>query len=239
MDKAETNKSSSSGKTSTGYVQSYDYGYDAQAGMVEVFTTAGKVNLRSGPGRKNGITNNVPKRGTSLGELLDSEVDASGNVWFKVRYKNRTGWITSDFAQAVPGAVVGSRSPQGNGKELSAYFMNDYAESVADLELRNETDTLALNDHMALGGGEYVDAIEVYGKDYTVFGVEVGMTANKAKSLLKSKGLYCSEDSSNLVVFVRPCTPDAISVSELGFDAYLELVINSKKCVEAINLYRY
>ena len=218
---------------------SYDYGYDAKPGMVEVFTTVGKVNLRSGPGRKNNITNNVPKRGTSLGELLDSEVDSSGNVWYKIRYKNRSGWITSDCAQAVPGAVVGSRSPQGNGKELSAYFMYNYEESVEDLGLRNETDTVALNDYVAISGGAYVDAVEVYGKGYTVFGVEVGMTAKKAKSLLKSKGLYCSEDSSNLVVFVRPCAPDAISVSELGFDAYLELVIDSDKCVEAINLYRY
>ena len=78
-------------------------GYEAEYGTVEVFTTSGKVNMRSGPGKGNKVVTQVEKRGTSLGQLLDAKADSKGVVWFKAKYKGKTGWITSDYAYAVAG----------------------------------------------------------------------------------------------------------------------------------------
>ena len=53
-------------------------------GQITIVSTSGKVNLRTGPGKKNNTADRVEKKNTNLGSLIEAQVDNSGTVWFKV-----------------------------------------------------------------------------------------------------------------------------------------------------------
>ena len=232
-------KTSSSSKKTTSY-ESYDY--TAQDGMIEVYTTAGKVNLRTGPGKKNGISNQVPKKNTSLGSMIEAEVDSTGNVWYRVRYKNKSGWITSDYARAVIGDVTNSddRHVGIDSVDLSDVCFSYISEAADHYGLDLDMGGEASNNEVSISGsGEFIECIEIFGKGYALYGIEVGDKLKSVENAMKKNGLYCASKSGGTYIYKRPCQPYSMSVNDEGFDSYVEVVLDESKCVESISWNAY
>ena len=232
-------KTSSSSKKTTSY-ESYDY--TAQDGMIEVYTTAGKVNLRTGPGKKNGTAGQVPKKNTSLGSMIEAEVDNTGNVWYKVRYKNKSGWITSDYARAVIGDVTNSddRHVGVDSVDLSDICFSYISEAAdhygLDLDMSGEASN---NEICVSGSGDFVESIEIFGKGYALYGIEIGEKLKTVENAMKKNGLYCASKAGGKYIYKRPIQLYSMCVNEDGFDSYVEVVLDESKCVESISWNAY
>ena len=66
---------------------------EAEYGTIEVFTTSGKVNMRSGPGTQYGYVTGV--REGQWYEILDSRTGNTGKVWYYICVDGDYGWISS------------------------------------------------------------------------------------------------------------------------------------------------
>jgi len=214
---------------------------EAKEGSVEVFTTAGKVNLRSGPGKDNKRVTQVDKRNTNLGELLDAKADKKGVVWFQIKHKKKTGWITSDYAKAVVGETDGSaRRIEGKETELTNLYLKsvDEAQDVLALEEDSRYDiyeTEVSNEAVLLCGNDYVEVIELTGEGYTIYGVEVGDKIKDAQKKFKKVNLVLDYDSADEYVYHIICSQDSLFIDEHGFDGTLTVVVSDGK-VESMRL---
>lgn len=65
---------------------------------VKYVETTGNVNIRKGPGLDYDTLGSV-SAGNFLEYLNETSVDGRGVTWFKVIYKNSTGWISSKYAK--------------------------------------------------------------------------------------------------------------------------------------------
>lgn len=229
-------KTSSSGKNTA----SYDY--VAQDGMIEIFSTSGKVNLRTGPGKKNSIASQVDKRNTKLGSLIDAQVDSTGTVWFKVRYKNKNVWITADYARAAIGDVTNAddRHVGVDSVDLSDICFSYTSEAAEHYGLDLDMSGEASNNSLRIGGtGEFVEYIELFGEGYALYGIEIGEKLKTVENAMKKNGLYCTSKSGGKYIYKRPIQPYSMCVNDEGFDSYIEVVLDSSKCVESISWNAY
>ena len=240
---APVTESASGKKTSSGTAASYSgNGYSAQAGRIEIYTTAGKVNLRSGPGKKNSIVNQVPKKNTNLGELIDAQADNAGTVWFKVRYQNKNSWITADYARAVIGDMSASddRHVGVDSADLTDVCFSFTSEAAAHYGLEMDMGGEAYDGAVVMGGsGEFVEYIQLTGEGYALYGIEIGDTLKSVENAMKRNGLYCASKSGNVYVYLRPCQPYSMRVTEDGFDSQVEVEFDSNKRVVLIGWYTY
>lgn len=208
---------------------------EAEYGTVEVFTTSAKVNLRSGAGSNNGRVTQVEKRNTCLGELLDAKADKKGVVWFKVKYKNKTGWITSDFSKAVVGELDGRiRRIEGKETELTNFYLRSVGEAVDTLELEEDYrydnyETEASNEAVFLCGDDYVQSIELTGEGYTVYGVKIGNKIKDAKAKFTKAKLVLADDGAEEIMYNVICSQNSLGIDEYGFDGKLTVVISDNK----------
>lgn len=208
---------------------------EADYGTVEVFTTSAKVNLRSGPSKDKGRVTQVEKRNTCLGELLDAQADSKGVVWFKVKYKNKTGWITSDYAKAIVGELDGrTRRIEGKETELTNFYLRSVGEAVDMLELDEDYrydsyETEVANEAVFLCGDDYVQSIELTGEGYTIYGVKVGDKIKDAKAKFKKARLVLDDDGTEEIVYNVICSHDSLSIDEYGFDGKLTVVVSDNK----------
>lgn len=219
-----------------------NYDYSAQEGMIEIFTTAGKVNLRKGPGKKNDIVNIVDKKNTSLGALIDAEVDSTGTVWYKVYYKNKSCWITSDYARAVIGDMIDSddRHVGVDSEDLTDVCFSYISEAAEHYGLEFDIAGEASDDSVLMGGSsDFIEYIELTGEGYALYGIEIGDKLKTVENSMKRNGLYCASKSSGRYVFKRPCQPYSLCVNDEGFDSYVEVMLDKNKCVESISWYAY
>jgi len=231
---AESTKKPSSSSKSTAKLE-------AEYGTVEVFTTSGKVNLRSGPSKDNKRVTQVDKRNTNLGELLDAEADKKGVVWFKVKYKGKNGWITSDYAKAIVGELDGrTRSIDGKETELTNLYLKSVDEALDVLTLEDDGrydiyETEVSNDAVLLCGNDYVEVIELTGEGYTIYGVKVGDKIKDAQKKFKKANLVLDYDSADEHVYHIICSQDSLFIDECGFDGTLTVVVADGK-VESMRL---
>lgn len=195
--------------------------YEIAPGDVAVSTSAGKVNLRSGPSTGKKRMDVVEKRGTYLGQLLESDVDQKGNVWFKVRYQDKLCWIMAEYAAcevdiADPTAL---RLPDATGTELSNYFLKSFGPVAEALELESSgaeeaAVTVWEREGVFVAGTCYAEEIHLSVKGYTVYGVKVGDKVSTARKTLKKKGLL--PDDGDDCHFRIPCVRDALAVDDAG-----------------------
>ena len=216
---------------------------EADEGMIEVFTTSGKVNIRSNAGTNNKRVVQVEKRNTSLGELLDAKADKEGVVWFKVKYKNKTGWVTSDYARAVVGEPDGrTRRAEDSGNDLSKYIFKS-AEPVADtLELAfTNTQEVEfpewINDSVYLSGDPYVEQIVLFDEGYSLYGVKTGQKISDALKTLQKKNLVPVAESADEYIYRVSVMPDALSADEAGFCGELSVITDADNKVYEVRFY--
>ena len=214
----------------------------AEAGVVEVFSTSGKVNMRSGPGKNNDRIQQVAKRNTNLGELLDAKADKTGVVWFKVKYKGKTSWITSEHAKAVVGQPDGRirlyEGEEGDVTELTNFYLKSVSEAVEKLELAvdeysEEYAVSASGEVIFICGNDYVESIELIGEGYTIFGIKVGDSIRDVQNKLKNANVV---RVGNENVYQIICSQDSLHIDEFGFDGKLTIVMNDDGKVESMLL---
>ena len=214
---------------------------EAEYGTVEVFTTSGKVNLRKGPSKDKSRVTQVEKRNTNLGELLDAQADKKGVVWFQIKHKKKTGWITSDYAKAVVGEPDGSiRKIEGKETELTNFYLKSVSEALDALTLEDDGrydiyETEVSNEAVLLCGNDYVEVIELTGEGYTIYGVKVGDKIKDAQKKFKKVNLVLDYDSADEHVYNIICSQDSLFIDERGFDGTLTVVVSDGK-VESMRL---
>lgn len=237
---SETNKTSNSKKNSANM--------EAADGVVEVFTTAGSVNMRSGPGRSNKRVQQVAKRYTCLGELLDAQVDSKGTVWFQVEYKNKTCWVTSDYAKAVVGELDGDfRAVDGETKEVTSFYLKSMSEAAELLGLEENGDSEAYSAGYSDGtifvsGNDYAERIELTGEGYTIYGIEIGDKIKDVQKKLKKANLAkgkADDMYEGAYVYHVVCSPDSLVINDKGFDGQMIIYVDSKYKVEMMILQAY
>ncbi|MBE5776757.1 MAG: hypothetical protein E7326_04565 [Clostridiales bacterium] len=213
--------------------------FEAEEGTVQVFTTAGKVNLRSGPGKDHKYVDQVPKKNTCLGQLLDAQLDKHNVVWFQVEYDGRQCWITSQYAVAVPGEYCGIiRIPDGDLTELSNIYLQSFDEIAITLGLNENMDSDMrefTNGSVFITGQHYIEHIVLTGAGYTVYGVKVGDNVTDAVRLLKQK-LVPDSQSTEAYIYRIPCSPDSVSIDGEGFDGTLTITVDANKQVTSITV---
>lgn len=198
--------------------QSYEY----EGSIINIYTTRGQVNLRKGPSTSKAKVTTVEKKNTLVGEMISAEMDKKGNVWYQVEYKNRKCWIMAEYARAEVTQLEGIvRYPSAGGKELSGYFLSTLEEALLLAEVEGAPFTLS--------GDEFVTEIELTGEGHTLYGVKIGDKAKTAQKQLEKKGFVLFSDDDYEYTFERVCTPDALSISDKGFDATLTLTLEDGK----------
>ena len=207
-----------------------------------MFTTSGKVNMRSGPGKGNKVVTQVEKRGTRLGQLLDAKADNKDVVWFKAKYKGKTGWITSDYADAVAGAPDGSvRYIEGKATELSHLYLRSIDEAMDLLELDEDYrfeayDMGGSNDAVYIAGNQYTEFIQLDGEGYAVYGVKIGDKIRDAQKKFAKANLVLQGEDAEGYIYSIICSPDSLAIDEYGFDGVLAVTVGSDNKVESIVL---
>ncbi|MBQ6951176.1 MAG: hypothetical protein IJN44_06765 [Clostridia bacterium] len=213
-------------------------------GDIAVYTASSKVNLRSGAGKNNKQMGQVEKKGTYLGQLYEAQVDKNGDVWYKVKYKEKFRWVMAKYAEVRVDeeAMTQERLPQTQGTELSLYLFK----SVAPVAEMLEADQLSpenvdlptwQNDVLILSGEEYVEHMRLHGEGYSLYGIRVGDKIKNVQTALKKKNLPLHSSSANALIWQIPAMPDALEVDDEGFCAYLVVDVSENNTVEAVHLY--
>lgn len=223
--------------------------FEAADGVVEVFTTSGKVNTRSGPGKDNKRVQQIAKRNTCLGELLDAQVDTKGVVWFKVEYKNKTCWVTSDYAKAIVGELDGDLRPiEDDPTELTNIYLRSMSEAIDTLELEEteaseEYDSSASSETLFTAGNDYVEYIEMKGDGYSIYGIQVGDKIKDVQKKLKNANLAQNKKGNDMYagayVYNVVCSQDSLIINDHGFDGQLIIFVDSQNKVERVILQAY
>ena len=197
--------------------------------------------MRSGPSMGTKRVQQIEKRNTNLGELLDAQADDKGAVWFNVKYKSKKGWVTSEFAVAVAGKPNGRiRLIKGNENELTNLYLKSTSEVLDAMTLEDDGrydiyQTEVSNEAVFLCGNDYVEVIELTGEGYTIYGVEVGDKIKDAQKKLKKAHLVLNYDSAEEHVYNIICSQDSLFIDERGFDGTLTVVVSDGK-VESMRL---
>jgi hypothetical protein len=208
---------------------------------VQVFTTAGKVNLRSGPAKDNGRVAVTGKKNSNLGDLLDAQVDKNGTVWFQVEYKNKECWIMADFAQVVVGEIDfdETRKPDKNKNELTGYYLRSFDYAAEDLNLEENPDADATeysNDILRISGIHYIEELELTGEGFTLYGIEVGDKLKDVQKKLKKANLLLDDSDDGEYTYRVPVSPYSLSADDEGFDGVLIITLDGDDRVESILL---
>ena len=198
--------------------------------------------MRSGPGKGNKVVTQVEKRGTSLGQLLDAKADNKDVVWFKAKYKGKTGWVTSDYADAVAGTPDGSvRYIEGKATELSHLYLRSIDEAMDLLELDEDYrfevyEMGGSNDAVYIAGDQYTEFIQLDGKGYAVYGVKIGDKIRDAQKKFDKANLVLRGEDAEGYIYSIICSPDSLAIDEYGFDGVLAVTVDSDNKVESIVL---
>ena len=192
--------------------------FTADNEVITVYTTANGVNLRRGPSKKTDRVEQVAKKDTELGILQEAVVDSDGVVWYKVLYKNKTGYVTRDYARLVIGTPRADRAPAPGEDDLGGLFLKSAA-LAARVPMEG----------CALYGDTYVEKIEVTGEGVPLWGVSVGDDIADARKALAENGLWQAEDNGDTVIFEHVCSPDSLFVTDAGFDALLTVSVTNGK----------
>jgi len=215
----------------------------AEEGTILVYTTSGKVNTRSGPSKDNKRVQQIAKRNTCLGELLDAQADNKGVVWFKVEYKKKVCWVTSEFAKVVIGEPDSSiRQIDTDTTELKAYLFKSSDLVVEALEME-ETSTQEvvipewINDAVYISGEPYVEQIVVFDEGYSLYDVEVGDKIKEVEKALKKQNLVLETKTADQYAYRVPVRTDALSADENGFCSSLCVIVGPDNTVTEIRLY--
>lgn len=86
----------------------------------EVTLIYGSTNLRKSPSLSGTLLTSITK-GTTV-KYTETAVDDRGVMWFKVTYKNKTGWISSKYTDAEVSLVVAAT--KGSTYLRSSYSIN-------------------------------------------------------------------------------------------------------------------
>ena len=98
----------------------------------------------------------------------------------------------------------------------------------------------ASDDAVSMGGSEeFIEYIELTGEGYALYGIEIGDKLKNVESAMKRNGLYCSSKGGGVYRYERPCQPYSMCVNDEGFDSYIEVELDSSKCVESISWNAY
>lgn len=206
--------------------------YEYAPGTVAIHTTAGKVNLRTGPGTNNRRVTQVAKRGTYLGQLFESAPDRDGTVWFRVRYEGEFCWVMSDFARATPDAdALGQlRLPDAIGTELSDCFLMSIAPIANALGLQPASadgySAAWSSEALHLSGADYIELITFTDAGHSLYGICVGDRAASAQEALRGANLVPAEHTGYQYAYRVPCLPNALHVSGDACCATLYVIID-------------
>lgn len=197
---------------------------------IEIISTAAKVNLRTGPGKKNATAGQVAKKNTSLGALIESGVDRDGVVWYHIQYKKKDGWISSKYARAeFSGLNPGEqRLPAQGSTDLKSVFFCDLDASAAMLKLTMIGGDTAQSGAVLLRGAQVVEEAQLLGEGYSLHGVTLGMSFKTAKEMLEGQGMPCVSGTGDKYVFKRPGHANALLISKDGFDSTIELGLDDR-----------
>lgn len=82
-----------------------------------VFTTATDVNVRTGPGVKN---SKIGKMVTGMNyQYLSEAADSTGTIWYKIKFNDKDGWVTSQYANKIEAPQPGSSSDSSKPQDTS------------------------------------------------------------------------------------------------------------------------
>lgn len=205
-------------------------------GSIEIVTTAAKVNLRTGPGKKNATAGQVAKKNTSLGALIESGVDKDGVVWYHIKYKKKDGWISSKYAKAEFGGLnpAEPRMPVEGSSDLKDVFFCDLAAAAKTLNLTMIGSDAAQSGAVLLRGAQVVEEAQLLGEGYSLHGVTLGMSFKAAKETLEGQGMPCVSGTGDQYLFKRPGCANALFISTDGFDSTIEIELDDRGEVGAV-----
>lgn len=159
--------------------------------------------------------------------------DSDGVVWYKVVYKNKTGYVMRDYARLVVGIPHAVRTPASGEDDLGNLFLKSVSAVFAGYESAAEAAegyaAAVRNERYALYGNDYVQKIEVTGEGVTLWGAAVGDDIAAARKTLEENGLWLAEDNDDTVIFEHICSPDSLLVTDAGFDALLKVTVADGK----------
>lgn len=176
--------------------------------------TTGKVYLRTGPGKGYKIICTVAK-GAKLSYEYDYYTDYRGVTWYNVTYKNKTGWISSAYAElygeetstwlyAVGGKTYVRSAPSLNGKVITTLQEGDWAEYLGAHSVDDRGVTwykVNYNDSIGWVSSRYVSFDQETREVYAAYGdsfVRSAPNLNGAKlgTLKKGQSATYTEKSS-------------------------------------------
>lgn len=206
--------------------------------VVKVYTSTTSVNLRQGPSKKSAREEQIAKKNTDLGELQGAEIDSNGTVWYRILYKNKTRYVTCEFAYAVCGTPSDNRPVTGKATELNNVFMKSTESAFEKMNLTGAAgdgyDAVASAEGLTLYGNTVIEKVELSGSGYTFCGVKIGDAASSAKVKLKDAGMWLEETYDDMLIFEHVCSPDSLAITELGFDGIVMVEIDGGKVVSMI-----
>ena len=181
------------------------------------------------------------------------KVKKGGNTgWVSSRYSELIGEesvVIEDHTGEAVDASAQTEAPAQTGEDLGGWFSAEGTE-VSDYYLANLMEAataLGLNgfrkdehsevpyqyysDVLTIAGYDRVEYIGLSGEGYSVFGVTVGMEADRAAALMDDAGLD-EADSADGYVFEHRGGEHSVYVDEAGHDSNIVLEIDEGKVVE-------
>lgn len=218
--------------------------YELPPSNIGIYTSAAKVNLRSGAGKNYKQVTQVAKKDTYLGQLIGAKADKNGDVWFNIKYNGKNCWVMAKYATTVVETpeTPEERYPEASNKEMTNYFLKSSSVVADMLKLEKAPDSEEdapewMNDVMHVAGEPYVDQIAVFGKGYTMCGVKVGDRIKDAQKAVGKHGLVLYEAYGNEYVYRIPALPGSLTVAEDGCCGYFIIIVDDNNKVEAIKMY--
>ena len=204
------------------------------AALAEVRTTA-NVWMRSEPNLRGEQITSFSEN-TKLEYLGATSIDERGVAWYKVKKGGNTGWVSSRYSELIGEDLGGWFSAEGT--EVSDYYLANLMEAATALGLNgfrkdehSEVPYQYYNDVLTIAGYDRVEYIGLSGEGYSVFGVTVGMEADRAAALMDDAGLD-EADSADGYVFERRGGENSVYVDGAGHDSNIVLEIDEGKVVE-------
>lgn len=191
--------------------------------------TTGSVNVRSGPGLEYDTISSIAKD-ELLAFRYSVEVDDRGVEWYRIGYKNLTGWVSSKYVKSLTGPVNEvSAEKIYRYKEVAQYFdVEDIDKAAKEIGLDQyylpygpEGPTVYYDESLMFGV-KNVQYMELTGPGYTIHGAAVGMTLEEAGAKLREAGFVGRSDGEDCDSFERP-TPEGSWLEWAEHDSILYL----------------
>ena len=237
-----------------------------QALAASYVRTTGSVNLRKGPGLGYGKVYAVP-RGTKLEYLGKKSTDSRGVVWYKVRYRGSSLWVSSRYSslkqdsaapksepaaevtpEAAPEVSPGPSAPPTFGPndriELSDFYLDSLSEAALALGLTNhgeddlsELQNFYTNDALLIAGNDLLEHFLVTGPGYSIFGVYVGMEIDSARAVLAMAGLVQADSAAG--VYYQHAAGEKSPTNVDGYDSGISIMTDAEGRVTEISWSTY